>query len=294
MRLTNKIGSALVTIALVCVHTEVAVGQQSVFDRVIPSDSILRASLDIANALAVKQHLTSAEILQIYFAENIVGRFVWARSQKDAQQFPPPYIGGRYFTPDSGLVNQCVFYVGKNHSRFRPVSDAWKGEEDFTEPNRFWLKQAIALDPNSAEASNIEFDLDFKDLVRDINIDEDARGKTCQQFHDEDLKRHLDSYLDVYQKEEMDRWPAECDSARSSFIRKRDHLLRTYKFAPFTKILQDIDATTIVVFHSVCEAHTNQGKAPSWVDYCTISFSRSTVPAHNKRQTGARTLDRQC
>ena len=152
---------------------------------------------------------------------------------------------------DSSLKAECVLYIQTYRARFRVVDDAWKGEDNFWEPNRFWIEEAKKSFPGSQEALEIEFDLDFKEFIRQFNIDEEAKGKTCQEYYDEDLKDNLDAH-EVYSKEEIARWPEECEHTRYEFTRGRLQILQKYKYAPYTKILQDIDITTIVVFHSVC------------------------------------------
>jgi hypothetical protein len=242
---------SILSIFLACLSITVVLGQQSSFDRAIPTESEVRASVQLATELATKHPLTATEILQIYSAEKIIGRVVWGVLGKDTVGFERPFIRPKRYFGDTTLTMQCALYVQKNLNRFRLVSDAWKGEEDFLEPNRFWFNRAIALDPNSVEATNIEFDLDFKDFIRRIDIDERAGGKTCQQYFDKLLAKNRDTDLEEFSKEQIGRWPAECDSARTNFIRSRGRLLQMYNNAPFTKILQDIDPTTVVVFHSI-------------------------------------------
>jgi len=251
MKFQRLLVLSVLLILLLCVATTVILSQQSIFDRAIPTESEVRASVRLATELATKHPLTATEILQIYGAEKTIGRVVWGVFGKDTIGFERPFIRAKRYFDDTTLTMQCALYVEKNRNQFRLVSDAWKGEEDFLEPNRFWLNRAIALYPNSVETTNIEFDLDFKDFIRCIDIDERATGKTCQQYFDKLLAKKREMYLEHFSKEEIDRWPTECDSARTHFIRSRGRILQKYNNASFTKILRDIDPTTVVVFHSI-------------------------------------------
>ena len=244
----------IVTTALLYLSLPIsnAHGQQSMFDIEIPVEKVVRASLKTANRLTSKDGLTADEIRQIYFAEKQIGRCVWGVSERDSSLFGDQRIAAHNYYSDRKVTEQCLVYVQKNRGRFKIVGDGWKGENNFWEPTQYWAERAKKDHLNSVQALEIEFDLDFKIFIRRFYIDEEAKGKTCQQYHEEDVKNFLDAYLDVYTKEEIDQWPVECERVREEFIRGRSQLLERYRNAPFTKILQDIDPTTIVVMHSIC------------------------------------------
>ncbi|MEJ2247424.1 MAG: hypothetical protein P8Y80_15315 [Acidobacteriota bacterium] len=164
----------------------------------------------------------------------------------------PPSIRFGY-SIDSVLGSKCLDHVRGNRDLFRVVFDGWKGDGNFLEPNRYWDSLAQHLYPHSAEANEISFDLDFKDMIRTFFIDPEAAGKTCEEYCKDDLKDgRLDVYLEVYTQDEIDNWPTECATNRNRFERERNALLQKYDSAPFTKVLRDIDSTTVVVLHSVC------------------------------------------
>lgn len=230
----------------------VTLGQQSKFDVDLPTVEDVRASLQMASALISKDRLSADEIRQIYFAEKKIGRCVWGVSERDSALYGSYRIGTPDYFSDRTVGEQCLLYIQKHRDRFKVVDDGWKGENNFWEPTRYWADQANRLYPNSMQAREIEFDLEFNEFIRRFNIVEDAKGKTCQEYHEEDIGKSLDAYLDVYTMEEINQWPAECEQVREEFIRGKSQLLQKYKNAPFTKILKDIDPTTIVVMHSVC------------------------------------------
>lgn len=230
----------------------IALGQQSMFDKEIPSVEDVRASLEIASALTVKDKPTADDIRLIYFAEKKIGRCFWGVSESDSGLYGSYHIEAYNYFSDSTVGEQCLLYIQKHRDRFKVLGDGWKGEHDFWEPTRYWVDQGNRLYPDSMQVLEIEFDLEFHFFIRRFDIVEEAKGKTCQQYHEEDIGIFLDAYLDVYTKEEIDQWPAECERVREEFIRGQSQLLQKYKNAPFTKILKDIDPTTIVVMHSVC------------------------------------------
>jgi hypothetical protein len=224
----------------------------NVLDRQVPTRDDVQASLEVANRLAGKNELTATEMLQIYFAERKIGRWIWGLPEYESNRGYPRELSVSYISSDSILGKQCLLYVQTNRGRFQVVYDNYKGEDNFSEPGIYWAEQAEKRYPGSTEAREIAFDMEFKRFISGFDIDEGAKGKTCQQFHDELLKDNLDVYLESYTKEEIDKWPDECDNVRDEFLRGRSELLKKYKYAPFTKVLRDIDPTTIVVSHSVC------------------------------------------
>jgi len=231
---------------------DISFAQQSKFDAQIPTEQEIRNSLVVARRLSVQPKLSAKEIHQIYFAEKNIGRSVWGASERISNLYDSQKIKAINYHGDISLSEQCLLYVQTNWARFRVVDDGWKGEENFIEPNRYWMDQIKKYYPNSVEAMEIEFDRDFKEFIRRFDIDEDAKGKTCDQYYSEELKKNLRVYLEVYSKEEIDNWPSECKNIRKEFQLARSQLLQKFKNAFFTKILQGIDPTTIVKFHSVC------------------------------------------
>jgi hypothetical protein len=223
----------------------------SIFDRDLPAHQEVLASLELAQKLSVRPRLTATEFLNLYYAEKKIGRCVWGPSPrfKDPELRDARLIG---YCRDSILSERCVNYVKANRSRFRVVDDEWKGENNFWEPTDVLLKRVKRAYPNSPEALEIEFDLEFNQFIRRFYIDPSARGKSCDQYCEELLEDAGDMYREVYSAEEISRWPSECASTRDEFEAGRKWLLDKYKNAPFTKKLQEIDVTTIVVLHSVC------------------------------------------
>lgn len=249
----RRYATAISIVIALCAQQPTLVAQgQSVFDRDIPSQDDVRASLDVTRRLAGQNHLTANEMLQIYYAEMEIGRCVWGISPRitDPQLIQELKIFGRYV--DSSMAAEGARYVQTNQERFRVVDDGWKGEENFWEPNRYWLERVQRSFPNSPEANEIEFDLDFKLFVRRFDIDETAKGKSCEQYVNKQLKESGDIYKEVYSEDELKQWIPRCEQARNEFVIGKKRLLEKLRNAPFTKRLQEIDQTTIVVFYSVC------------------------------------------
>jgi hypothetical protein len=145
-----------------------------------------------------------------------------------------------------------VGYVQANQGRFRVVDDNWKGEENFCEPNRYWLERVNRTFPNSPEGKEIEFHLDFDEFIRRFDIDKGAKEKSCEQYVNEELKKSGDGYREVYSLDQLKQWIPKCEQARKNFDIGKKKLLEKFQNAPFTKKLQEIDQTIIVVFYHVC------------------------------------------
>lgn len=161
----NRLKTISVTTAALLVLSQpisVSLAQQSKFDMEIPTQEVVRISLEVANRLSTKGKLTADEIRQIYFAEKTIGRCVWGTSAASEANYGGPKIGVLMMYPDSSISRNSVQYI---------------------------------------------------------------------QAHP---KEELDIYLDVYSKEEIDQWPAECERLREEFIRGRSQLLmeRTNKDNP--------------------------------------------------------------
>lgn len=243
---------AAVAFLLLLLPVSITLGQQSKFDTEIPNVEVVRTSLAVAASLMSKDKLTTDEIRQVYFAEKQIGKCVWGVSARDTAYYNPLYVAAHNFYSDSNVTKQCLLYVQKYRNRFRVVNDGWKGDSNFMEPTLYWMEQANNSYPNASGAKEIEFDLEFNAFIRRFTIDEEAKGTTCQQYFEEHIEPNLEVYLDVMTKEELCQWPADCERAREEFARGRAALLEKYRHAPFTKILQDIDPTMIVVIYSVC------------------------------------------
>lgn len=248
MRGTSKTPLAL--ILLVCLHHSLF-AQQSMFDMGSPIVSQVKSSLETLERIPLSESLTAGDILSIYKAEVTVSRCVWKGTpgMQSPEGVEPP-INSWY--GDSTLGSECLMHVQRHLNRFRVVEDGWKGEYNFMEPGRYWDSLAQRLYPNSPEASEISFDLDFKDMIRAFDIDLGSAGKTCEEHCRDVLHDRTEMYLEAYTQQEIDTWPAECTAARERFEKERSALLRKHGNAPFTKLLRDIDITTIIVYHSVC------------------------------------------
>jgi len=249
-RQTCSYTTASFLLLLLPVFTTLA--QQSKFDREIPNVEVVRTSLEVAANLMSKDKLTVDQIRQVYFAEEQIGKCVWGVSARDTAYYGSQYVAAHNFYSDLNVTKQCVLYVQKYRNRFRVVNDGWKGDSNFMEPTQYWEEQATNRYPNAAEAREIGFDLEFNAFIRRFVIDEEARGTTCEQYFREHIEPNLEVYLDVMTKEELYQWPADCERVREEFTRGRSQLLEKYRNAPFTKTLQDIDPSTIVVIYSVC------------------------------------------
>lgn len=239
-------------IFFLCLPMTFVLAQQSMFDVETPIQGNVEASLAVVNRLTSKGKLTADEIVLVYFAEKNIGKCVWGGSVSDSGLYGSQQSVAHNYFSDASVSQQCLLYVQRNRTRFRVVGDGWKGEGNFWEPTLYWVNQAKKDYPNSMQAMEIEFDCEFKDFIRQFHIDDEAKGKSCQQYFEEEFIANLDMYLDAYSKEEIDQWPCECESVREEFIRGRSQLLERYKNAPFTKVLHDIDPSTIVVIYSVC------------------------------------------
>lgn len=221
------------------------------FDMGSPTISQVESCLETLRQVPLSESSTARDILSIYKAEVIVGRCVWKGTPGMASpEGVEPPINSWYV--DSTLASECLRYVQSHLTHFRVVEDGWKGENNFMEPSRYWDSLAQRLFPNSPEANEISFNLDFKDMIRTFDIDLGAAGKTCEEHCRDVLHDDAGIYLEVYTQQEIHAWPAECTATRERFEKERSALLRKYGNTPFTKVLQDIDITTIVVYHSVC------------------------------------------
>jgi hypothetical protein len=222
----------------------------SIFDLNVPGLIDIVTSLQIVKKITKTKKLTASEILQIYKAEKKISRCVWSETP-DAiteQQIHMSVCS----MADVKVLAECFLYVQTNSSRFKMVPDNFRGDENFWEPNRYWLERINKIVPHSQESKEIEFDLDFNEFIRHFDINEEEKGKSCKQHVNEELKADRDMFEDVYTEDDFKQWIPECEQARKNFEIGRRKLLKKFQNAPFTKKLKDIDKTTIVVFHHVC------------------------------------------
>lgn len=223
--------------------------QHSPYDLSIPDPSEVSASLELAKQLSTRITPTAKELLLLYYAEKKIGRTVWGLSPRyKSQDFPQLDLFS--YCRDSTVAALAVAYIRSNRNRFMVVDDGWKGEENFWEPTDDLLLRLKQLYPNTIEAMEVEFDLEFNQFIRRFFIDSDAQGKTCEQYFKEELE-HNGELKETYTDVEIAKWPAECAKEREEFGAARKQLLNKYRNASFTKVLSDIDVTTIVVHHSV-------------------------------------------
>ncbi len=151
-----------------------------------------------------------------------------------------------YFNTE--LRSKCAKYVRENLNRFQEVDDGWKGEENYWEPNRYWLDKIIKLYPDSYERKEIEWDFEYKAFIRQFSFDEEAKGKMCEEYyHASELR-----YKEVYSEKEIDEAISSCRELRARFQSGRAVLLKKYGDLPFTKKLRDIEVTTVVLHLGTC------------------------------------------
>jgi len=242
-----RIVAFIVASSLTC---SVFARQHSPYDQTIPDASEISASLELAMQLSIRIAPTAKELLQLYYAEKKIGRAVWGLSPRyKGQDFPQLDLFS--YCRDSTVAAQAVVYIRSNRNRFKVVDDGWKGEENFWEPTDDILLRLKQLYPHTIEAMEVEFDFEFNQFIRRFDIRSDAQGKTCDQYYKEELENNGDVIKQSYSDAEIAKWPAECATVREEFAARRKQLLDKYKNAPFTKVLFDIDVTTIVVHHSV-------------------------------------------
>ncbi len=228
--------------------------QQSIYDAQIPDKMEIKSSLQLIQETSVKSELTAQEMLQVYKAEVIISKSVGAWRSGSIIPDGLDSLWWRWGrVVDSTQSMACIAHIRKNYKLYRLVDDVWKGEENFLEPNRYWSEQLQNIFPDSPEAKEVAFDLDFKDFIRQYYIDVDAKGKSCEKYYKEFIKEYGDQFKDTgYTDEEMKQWAPECEKVRESFKNCKKLLLDKYHNAPFTKILFDIDVTTIVLHLSIC------------------------------------------
>jgi hypothetical protein len=223
----------------------------SISEEEIPTSQIATLALQIANKINSATLPTPKEMLEAYYSEITIGRCVWGLSPGITDSVLIRELKMFSHLRDSTIGYDLVSYVQTHKDRFVVIDDGFKGEENYWEPNSYWLQRIKSEYPGSTEGYEIEFDLDFASLMRRYRPDPDALGKTCSEYVTQDLAQHRDSYLEVYSEDDFKQWIPQCDTIRKIFQTLKMNILQKYAFAPFTQKLQDIDSTTIVPFHSV-------------------------------------------
>ncbi|MGH7456901.1 MAG: hypothetical protein ACRENG_36460, partial [bacterium] len=87
-------------------------------------------------------------------------------------------------------------------------------------------------------------------FIRQFSFDEEARGKTCEEYYDDPERREV--YKEVYSEKEIEEAITSCRELRAKFQSGRAILLKKYGDLPFTKKLRDIEVTTVVLYLSTC------------------------------------------
>ncbi len=224
----------------------------NIFNMEMPDKNEVASSLKVAKESSYKKYLAAPDILRIYIAERNIGKHVLGIPLDLQDTLVKDIVKWGWQWKDPDLTLECVNYIRANTPRFREVSDGWKGESNFWEPNRYWLEEIIKSFPDSPERKEIEFDLDFKEFIRQFDVDVQAKGKSCEQYYAKLLKEHGDIYRELYSQVEIDGMVPNCKKNRVKFISGRKMLLEKYGTAPFTKKLRNINPTIIVVFYSIC------------------------------------------
>jgi hypothetical protein len=237
------------TLIVLCVEDSLG---YNIFDMEMPDKNEVASSLKVAKDSSKKKYLTAPDILCIYTAERNIGKYVLGIPLDLQDTLVKDILKRDWQWKDPDLTLECVNYIRANKPRFREVSDGWKGESNFWEPNRFWLEEIVKSSPDSPERKEIEFDLDFREFIRQFDVDEQAKGKSCEQYYDELLKEHGDIYRELYSQVEIAGMVPNCKKTREKFISGRKMLLDKHGTVPFTIKLRDIDPTIIVVLYSIC------------------------------------------
>ena len=227
-------------------------GQYTPWDVKLPSIPEVQHSLATTKAVAHLDSLAPSQILALYQAEVVIGKYIMGVPLSHNDNLPSYdfiMFGQRR---DTLLVISCLNYVRKNRSGFRAIGDTILGEFSFFEPTSSWLHEIRQMCADCAEGEAIAFDLEFKEFVRSFDIDRNPSPKSCDQYY-QDLLKYDRQYRELYTKEEIDQWVPECNKRRAEFVIGKNRLLDKFKRAPFTKILQDLDERSIVIFkHAGC------------------------------------------
>lgn len=227
-------------------------GQQST-DEVFYDSANAKNSLLVINTILRKDSLDALDIKSIYYHEIIIGRYIGNMTYQQIVLWPKKTTNYENDKQNDPTFNECIKYIQRNKAYFRVVDDHWKGDDNYWEPNRYWIYRIQMKYSASYEAKEIEYDLDFKDFIREFDIDGESKGLDCETYIKSiTTGSHGDIYKEVYSEDEIKTWVPECKEARRKFRIGKNKLLEKYQNAPFTKSLQDIDESVVVVYHSIC------------------------------------------
>jgi len=218
---------------------------QTIHDAIFIDREQAESSLRAAQSPSAQQPKSAADFLKIYRTEEAIGRF-----SLGIPPGTPDTLAAKMGYFDTELRSRCAEYVRENLNRFQEVDDGWKGESNYWEPNRTWLDEIIRLYPDSYERKEMEWDFEYKAFIRQFSFDEEARGKTCEEYYHDPARREV--CKEVYSEKEIDEAIPSCRELRAKFQSGRAVLLKKYGDLPFTKKLRDIEVTTVVLYLSTC------------------------------------------
>jgi hypothetical protein len=218
---------------------------QTIHDAISVDRKQAESCLRLAQSPSAQHPRSAADFLKIYGVEEAIGAFAIG-----IPPGTPDTIAAKMGYFHTELRSRCAKYVGEDLNRFQEVDDGWKGESNYWEPNRYWLDEIIRLYPDSYERKEIEWDFEYKAFIRQFSFDEEARGKTCEEYYHDPERRK--AYQKVYSEKEIDEAIPSCRELRAKFESGRAALLKKYGNLPFTKKLRDIDVTTVILFLSTC------------------------------------------
>jgi hypothetical protein len=234
------------------ISVSIMYGQQSTDEEYIDS-AIAKNSLAVINTILRNDSLTALDIKSIYHHEIIIGKYIGNMTYQQIVTWPNKPANYESYKRNDSTLYECIKYVQLNKKYFRIVDDKWKGDDNYWEPNRYWIYRIQMKYSDSYEAKEIEYDLDFKEFMREYDIDMESKGLDCDTYITNiTTGRSGDFYKEVYSEDEIKTWVPECKEARRKFRIGKKKILEKYQYAPFTKSLQDIDESFIVVYHSIC------------------------------------------
>jgi hypothetical protein len=242
----------IIFLIILLTTTSIVFAQHSRFDEGIPNKIQVYKSLYDLQYLLNKDKPNVQDVYLIYSNELIVGRYYLGIGEIDTLPINYNYRGrrdGRYGV--DSLKFYCAKYLKNNFKRFRNILSGWKDEDSFYEPNYYWLEYIKKIDSTSIEVQLISFDLEFKDLIRqyETDINRESFGLSCEEFYTMWAKR----YKEKEKKEILMELIPKCEEKRKEFVKQKERILKKYNYAPFTKILQNIDETEIVIFWDFSE-----------------------------------------
>lgn len=211
-----------------------------------------RVHYEIANKLKNKKVKAVADILALYEAEKSMGAFIRSLSVdiSDSElfrHFQSDYWRGR--DVDVDLYFDCIHYMRPSKARFRIVDDGWKGEANFWEPDTYWLDMIVKTYPDSIERWKIEWDIDYKNTVREFTFNPDAKGKSCEAFY-MDIIKEWPEFKEFYSDTDISNIIKDCNEKRTKFGQRLNELSKKYEgksyITPHIKKLREIDPKTVV------------------------------------------------